>query len=42
MAFINRLIDQEHLSARTRLIQYCLLALNANAFFYLRLRLDST
>ena len=35
ITFINRLIDQEHLSARDALVQYCLLALNANAFFYL-------
>jgi uncharacterized protein DUF1553 len=35
VAFINRLIDEEHLSARDALNQYCLLALNANAFLYL-------
>jgi hypothetical protein len=35
VAFINRLIDEEHLSAREALNQYCLLALNANAFLYL-------
>jgi Protein of unknown function (DUF1549)/Protein of unknown function (DUF1553)/Planctomycete cytochrome C len=35
VAFISRLISQSHLDARTALIQYCLLALNANAFLYL-------
>jgi Protein of unknown function (DUF1553) len=35
VAFINRLISEEHLSARDALTQYCLLALNANAFLYL-------
>jgi Protein of unknown function (DUF1553)/Protein of unknown function (DUF1549)/Planctomycete cytochrome C len=33
--FINRLINDEHLSAHDALKQYCLLALNANAFLYL-------
>ena len=33
--FINRLINDEHLSAHNALTQYCLLALNANAFLYL-------
>jgi hypothetical protein len=35
VAFINRLINDEHLSAHDALKQYCLLALNANAFLYL-------
>ena len=35
VAFINRLIEEEHLCARDALTQYCLLALNANAFLYL-------
>ena len=33
--FVNRLITQSHLDRRTALTQYCLLALNANAFLYL-------
>ena len=35
MAFINQLITESHLDPRTALTQYCLLALNANAFLYL-------
>jgi hypothetical protein len=35
VTFINRLIKEEHLSARDALAQFCLLALNANAFLYL-------
>jgi Protein of unknown function (DUF1549)/Protein of unknown function (DUF1553)/Planctomycete cytochrome C len=35
VAFVKQLIAQSHLDASTALTQYCLLALNANAFLYL-------
>src|SRR5262249_19861946 len=33
--FIRNLMDESHLDDRSALAQYCLLALNANAFLYL-------
>jgi hypothetical protein len=35
LALIDRLITRAHLDSRVALVQYCLLALNANSFLYL-------